>query len=741
MASIQTPGRKAGLFAGALLLAGCCMLMGFAPSKGTDAAAPADSTRAACGTCTPGTFDESEPCGIELNGGCDDGSFNYLPAYCGTELCGRSWADGGLHDIDWYEIYLPDTNGDSEDRLQVKVESELPVIVELYDGCFTAPLAVADADGCDAAIFDVCVDAPKLYYVRILPGKLSTGPLDSGWPCSLGAMYTLDVTCETDCATSACPTCIPAPDGLLAWWAMDDDPSATSVYELIHENNATPFAPVELGASGKVEAAVKFTGGHLQADDRDRLDFDSGEDFSVATWIRLGLDPVGLHPIIDKRTPESESKLGWTFTTFNGRLVLIMTDADGSSDMWMTSAEIDDGEWHHVAVTVDRDQTNGVRFFIDGVLVDLFDATTVPGDLSTDSDILIGRSHRLDGMPTVATLTGLLDELQVYHRSLTGPELQGMADNGCGGLCKVRMHVPNVTPYCDGQAVSDAIVTISNATPQDRWFNLSFAGVPGDPNSQYCVEDGPTGFTPGAANPIFVPAASTVEVPVAIDRPTGLQLLGDSACWTATIQEATGGTGIELTRKGTVSVNQDICVDAETNGVLQMPVGIPTPVKFTLTNTSTVDMPYPFRIACRKSVGGGLNELVRLNTEEPGDEVFGFIVVPANDSVEIVVDVLFLRQRSGKSEKGGYSDVVIYREPGTDVPWYGGDSQGVEASESPVETCGSDINCDGSVDVTDLLAVISAWGDCEEDAVCAEDVNGDGTVDVTDLLSVISDWG
>ena len=41
-----------------------------------------------------------------------------------------------------------------------------------------------------------------------------------------------------------------------------------------------------------------------------------------------------------------------------------------------------------------------------------------------------------------------------------------------------------------------------------------------------------------------------------------------------------------------------------------------------------------------------------------------------------------------RSENGGKeteNDTNIYREPGTDVPWYGGDSQGVEASESQAD--------------------------------------------------------
>ncbi len=46
-----------------------------------------------------------------------------------------------------------------------------------------------------------------------------------------------------------------------------------------------------------------------------------------------------------------------------------------------------------------------------------------------------------------------------------------------------------------------------------------------------------------------------------------------------------------------------------------------------------------------------------------------------------------------------------------------------------------DLNCDGSVDVSELIVVLNGWG------TPAGDVTGDGTTDVTDLLAVLSAWG
>jgi len=55
-----------------------------------------------------------------------------------------------------------------------------------------------------------------------------------------------------------------------------------------------------------------------------------------------------------------------------------------------------------------------------------------------------------------------------------------------------------------------------------------------------------------------------------------------------------------------------------------------------------------------------------------------------------------------------------------------------------------DLNGDENVNVTDLLALISDWGECElpPPADCPPDVAGcDGNVNVTDLLSLITNWG
>jgi len=64
---------------------------------------------------------------------------------------------------------------------------------------------------------------------------------------------------------------------------------------------------------------------------------------------------------------------------------------------------------------------------------------------------------------------------------------------------------------------------------------------------------------------------------------------------------------------------------------------------------------------------------------------------------------------------------------------------GVSLSRSYCDesSCTGDIDGDGTVDVTDILAVVGAWGNTSG----PEDVNQDGIVDVSDVLVVVGAWG
>jgi hypothetical protein len=52
--------------------------------------------------------------------------------------------------------------------------------------------------------------------------------------------------------------------------------------------------------------------------------------------------------------------------------------------------------------------------------------------------------------------------------------------------------------------------------------------------------------------------------------------------------------------------------------------------------------------------------------------------------------------------------------------------------------CNGDVDGDGVVNVSDILAIIGEWGSCQG---CDSDLNDDGLVNVSDVLLVLDGWG
>ncbi len=78
-------------------------------------------------------------------------------------------------------------------------------------------------------------------------------------------------------------------------------------------------------------------------------------------------------------------------------------------------------------------------------------------------------------------------------------------------------------------------------------------------------------------------------------------------------------------------------------------------------------------------------------------------------------------------------DTVEYRSETNDT-----NSNGIpDSCESA--PCPADFNSDTNVNVTDLLALLAAWGTCLPP--CPPDINSDGFVNVTDLLALLGAWG
>lgn len=94
--------------------------------------------------------------------------------------------------------------------------------------------------------------------------------------------------------------------------------------------------------------------------------------------------------------------------------------------------------------------------------------------------------------------------------------------------------------------------------------------------------------------------------------------------------------------------------------------------------------------------------------------------------------ILSLTIEDGESAAGTLS--VTY-EDADGRPIYA--TASFDTDEVP-STCIGDVNGDNTVDISDMMAVLNAWGTCDG---CPADINGDGSVDIADMMAVLSAWG
>jgi hypothetical protein len=251
--------------------------------------------------------------------------------------------------------------------------------------------------------------------------------------------------------------CAAPPSGLIASWtgnghASDDQGRFVGVL-----TNGAGFV------AGKAGQGFRFDGNAagVVIPNAPGLNFSQGADLSIETWIHAESGARDyIMVIVDKRiSPEVSSAVGYALSLWEGRLSFQLADAPlriTNFSNYHASRDLRDGLFHHVAVTVDRDNPAGGKMYVDGKEVLTFNPTTRGGDLSNSGPLRIG--HIAD--PNFkAFFKGVIDELGLYSRALSAAEIEAIFNAGALGKCRPRL------------AMHDGIP----ASWRERFFGVQFA--------------------------------------------------------------------------------------------------------------------------------------------------------------------------------------------------------------------------------------------------------------------------
>lgn len=370
------------------------------------------------------------------------------------------------------------------------------------------------------------------------------------------------VCCEFNIVVRPGLPCM-TPPGNMVLWTPFDEPFGPVAHNAVngapnglHINNPAPF----LGQ--KVFNSLIFDGvdDYVAVPNYNAILLDQ-TDLSIDAWI-FRRDTGGRRVIVSKMgpLPGAVDPRGYEFYLEQGIMRLKLS---GTATLDVNSGVLvpADNKWHHVVTTVRRSGGGLVRFFLDGVQVNV-QAAAIPAPLGNSSRLHIGAST----YPLPQNhFWGAIDEVEIFDRPLTLTEVTGLYAADRAGKCKVRCIVPWDVSFPTNGGYVTVMATICNYSVL--------------PQTVAWMATGPMPILPPFSGVVVLPPTTCTNFPIQLCRPTNNVPVGEVVEWTMTVFPQ---HGCPSTCKGSVinpgpittTTPEEIVTVPGTSGTVNVPVTV-----------------------------------------------------------------------------------------------------------------------------------------------------------------------
>jgi len=273
------------------------------------------------------------------------------------------------------------------------------------------------------------------------------------------------------------PVCTPPPANLVSWWPGDGNTN-----DIADANNGALINVPNPFAAGKVGQAFNLNAGAGVGDERVQvadplgafnlditgaLTLDAWVSFIAVDGITGGIDNS---PIVAKWGDGKFGTAGYGLFITEAGFPLFAVSPDGTIIIGALGPAPLGAGFHHVAGVANTGSSQ-LELYVDGVLV----KTAVPfaGTIfANDIPLLIGGYNpTFTGLGAASSMRGLIDEVEIFDRALSQPEIQAIFDADSAGKCK------ELTPEIEKRLVSGP-VEIGIYLPDETLytFEISYTG-------------------------------------------------------------------------------------------------------------------------------------------------------------------------------------------------------------------------------------------------------------------------
>lgn len=281
--------------------------------------------------------------------------------------------------------------------------------------------------------------------------------------------------------------CVEPPPGLISWW-----PGQGNTLDIVGTNNGLFVNGANYG-NGIVGEGFAFYGGASYVQLPENIfPPPNAEPFSIELWFETTNGGV----LFEQQAGEPFSGVpgGWVpmlYVDMNG-LLRAQLFWDGYFDQITSSASVNDGSFHHAAVTYDG---NNQALYVDGVEVGSAPLPYSPDAATFNCQIGTGYTQGWPSAPSAwFTFNGIIDEVSLYSNALSGAQIQSIYNASSGGKCNASSPPPppvivaqptNQTVSPGGTAVFS--VSVSSTAPLNYQWMEDSNTLNGATNATYVI--------------------------------------------------------------------------------------------------------------------------------------------------------------------------------------------------------------------------------------------------------------
>ncbi len=270
--------------------------------------------------------------------------------------------------------------------------------------------------------------------------------------------------------SASAQTCTPPPADMIAWWTLDETSGIVAKDSVGNEPAAYLGSPTP--TPGLVSKALDFNGStdFLSAPQNSEWDFGLNN-FTIELWANFAAVPGGTvgEPsaifIGADEGPTDRNK--WFFATGGGMLYFhINSPTLGPQFISEVPFSPTVGKWYHLSVV----RSGSIyTIYINGVASG--SATNSNAVPSPNAPLTIASAE------SIGYMNGILDEISVYNRALSGSELQAIVNAGSAGKCKLPTATA-ISPSSGGNAGTVTTTLSGSSFTSATTVSLQMAGQP-----------------------------------------------------------------------------------------------------------------------------------------------------------------------------------------------------------------------------------------------------------------------